>query len=72
MKAIPNEKIYGIVKGFFKKLGIACTLGLNRYPWTAPFWESYVEKWCIDLIENTVGAALNGFIEGLRTNNKPQ
>ncbi len=72
MKRIPNEKIYGFVSGFFKKLGIGCTLGLNRYPWTAPFWEKHVEAWVVDLLENTVGAALNGYIEGLRTNNKPE
>jgi Flp pilus assembly pilin Flp len=72
MKAIPNDKIYGIVKGFFNKLGIACTLGLNRYPFTAPFWEAYVEPWFIDLLKNTVGAAVDGFIAGLQTNNKPE
>jgi hypothetical protein len=72
MKAIPNNKIYGTVKGIFKKFGIGCTLGLNRYKWTAPFWESYVEPWVIDLIKNTVGAAVDGWIEGLQTNNKPK
>jgi len=72
MKAVPNDKIYTKVKWLFRKFGIGCTLGLNRYPWTAPFWERYVEPWAIDLIKNTVGAAVDGYIEGLRTNNKTE
>ncbi len=68
-KRIPNNKIYNVVFKFFKGFGIGCTAGLNRYKWSAPFWEAHIESWFIDFLQNTVGAALNGYIEGLRTNN---
>lgn len=70
LKKIPNKKIYNLTFNFFKKLGIFSTVGLNRWKWSAPFWEKYIEPWFIDFIQNTVGAATNGYIEGLRTNNK--
>lgn len=68
-KKIPNDKIYALVFNFFKRVGIVCTGGLNRYKWSAPFWETHIEAWFIDFLQNTIGAALNGYIEGLRTNN---
>jgi len=68
-KAIPNQKIYDFVSAFFNKLGIVMTLGLAKWKWSAPFWQKTVEVWFIDLLQNTVGAALNGFIAGLRSDN---
>lgn len=67
MKSIPNDKIYTFVFAFFEKIGTVCTLGLSKYKWTAPLWNQYIEAYVIDTIENTVGAALNGFIKGLRS-----
>lgn len=72
LKRIPNDKIYSFVFNLFKKVGVICTVGLNRYKWSAPFWETHIEAWFVDFLQNTVGAALNGYIEGLRTNNKQQ
>ncbi len=69
-KAIPNDKIYNFVKALFTKLGTVCTLGLAKWKWSAPLWNKYVEPWVIDFIENTVGAALSGFIAGLRVDNE--
>ncbi len=68
-KAIPNDKIYGFVTAVFNKLGIACTLGLTRYKFTAPLWNKYIEPWIIDFIDNTVGAAVAGLIAGMRSDN---
>ena len=69
LKAIPNQKIYDFVFAFFQRLGTVCTLGLTKWKWSAPFWQKTVEPWFIDFVQNTVGAALNGFIAGLRTDN---
>lgn len=68
-KTIPNDKIYGIVTAVFTKLGIAATLGLSRFKFTAPLWNKYIEPWVIDFIDNTIGAAVKGFIAGLRSDN---
>ena len=70
-KAIPNDKIYGAVSALFRKLGVVVTLGLSRYKLTAPLWNKIIEPWFIDLFDNTVHAAITGFIEGLRTDNPP-
>jgi hypothetical protein len=67
MKAIPNDKIYNTVYVVCEKGGIIVTLGLTKWKWSAPFWNAHVEPWFINLIDNTVGAAVNGFIYGLRS-----
>jgi len=69
LKAVPNQKIYGLVNAFFKRLGIVMTLGLTKWKWSAPFWQNTVEVWFIDILQNTVKAAIDGFIAGLRTDN---
>ena len=69
-KNIPNEKIQSVIGGVFRKLGVAITLGLTKYKFTAPLWNSVIEPWFIDLVDNTVGTAVRSFIEGLRTDNE--
>jgi len=71
-KAIPNAKIYGFIEALFNKLGTVCTLGLSKYKFTAPLWNKYIEPWIVDFIENTVGAAVKGFIAGLRSDDTPE
>jgi len=68
-KAIPNQKIYDFVFALFQKFGTIATLGLSKYKFTAPLWNKYVEPWVIDFIDNTIGAAVKGFITGLRSDN---
>ena len=68
-KAIPNAKIYAAVKGTFEKLGITVTLGLSKWKITAPLWNKTIEPWIVDFIDNTIGAAVQGFIAGLRSDN---
>lgn len=69
LRYIPNEKIYGFVRGTFKKLGIAMTLGLSRFKWSKTIWNKTVEPWFIDLISNTVLAAVDGLVAGLKSDN---
>lgn len=71
-KTIPNQKIYDFVAHFFNKLGVLCTLGISKYKFTAPLWNKYIEPWVVDFIDNTVGAAVKGFIAGLRSDNPPE
>ena len=42
------------------------TLGLSKWDFTRKFWNSTVEPWFIDLVDNVVGGAVRGFIKGLR------
>ena len=67
LKKIPNEKIYSSVETLFYVCGKAMTLGLSSWSLTKGVWNKVIEPWFIDLFDNTVGAAVSGFIEGLRS-----
>ena len=67
LKKVPNDKIYNSVEKLFKGLGVAMTLGLGKFKLTKKYWNSTIEPWVIDLVENTIGAAVNGFVKGLRS-----
>jgi len=70
LKKIPNEKICKVVEGTFEKLGILMTAGLTKFWATKKLWNSTIEPYFIDLIDNVVGGALRGLIKGLRSDNK--
>ena len=55
-----------MVETMFYGLGKAMTLGLSKWSLTRDFWNSTVEPWFIDLLDNLVGGAVRGFIKGLR------
>ena len=67
LKAIPNEDIYSWVETGSYWLGTTITLGLGKWKFTKKVWNTTIEPYFIDLIDNTVGAAVKGFIEGLRS-----
>lgn len=69
LKRIPNEDIYGWVETGSYWLGTLVTLGLSKWKMTKGVWASTVEPWFIDLVDNTCGAFVNGFIKGLRSDN---
>ena len=50
----------------FYGIGRAMTLGFSKWEFTRKFWNSTIEPWFIDLVDNTVGGAVRGFIRGLR------
>ena len=64
-----HEKIKMYVGGFMYKLGVAMTLGLSKWKYTAKFWNKTIEPWFIDLIDNVVGEGIKQFIKGLRSDN---
>ena len=66
LKKVPNKQICDLVETFFYGCGKAMTLGFSKWEMTRKFWNSTVEPWFIDLIDNVVGGAVRGFIKGLR------
>ena len=70
LKRIPNEDIKNNVSMAFEKLGTIMTLGISKWSFTRGIWNKTIEPWFIDLVDNTVGGALEGFIKGLRSDNK--
>ena len=66
LKKIPNEKIYDNVFKTFRSAGVVVTLGLGKWNVTKKYWK-VVEEWLIDALNNVVLSALNGFVEGLRS-----
>ena len=67
LKKVPNEKICAIVETFFYGLGKAMTLGLSSWSATKGLWNRTIEPWFVDLVDNTAGACVRGFIKGLRS-----
>ena len=67
LKKIPNEKIKSIVFNTFYRLGVVATLGLAKFKLTAKLWNTTIEPYLVDLVDNTVKSALDGFIKGLRS-----
>ena len=67
LKKIPNEDLYSWVETGAYWAGSFMTLGLGKWKLTKKLWNSTIEPWFIDLVDNTVGAAVKGFIEGLRS-----
>lgn len=69
MRVIPNDRIQKIIGKFAKGLGVAMTLGLSKWAYTAPLWNKTIEPFFIDLIDNTVNCFTREFVVGLRSDN---
>ena len=69
LKKIPNDKIKSIVFNTFFKLGVVATLGLSKWKLTSKLWNTTIEPYAVDLIDNTFKSAVDGFIKGLRSDN---
>ena len=67
LKKVPNEHICSIVETSFESIGSAMTLGLSKWKVTKSVWNKTIEPWLIDLVDNVVGGAVRGFINGLRS-----
>jgi hypothetical protein len=67
LKKIPNEDICSWVETGSYWVGSAMTLGLGKWKLTKKLWNATIEPYFIDLIDNTVGSAVKGFINGLRS-----
>ena len=69
LKKIPNKTLKAKFGSLMYGLGVASTLGLGKWTVTKKFWNSTVEPWFIDLIDNVFGSMVRGFIKGLRSDN---
>ena len=69
LKKIPNDKLYSLVNGVCYKAGTIVTLGLAKWKFSRKIWNQTVEPYFIDLLQNTIGAAVDGFIKGLKSDN---
>lgn len=69
-RKIDNESISKKVELFFYGLGVAVTVGLSKWKYTAKIWNKTVEPFAIDLVDNIILSALSGFIRGLRSDDQ--
>ena len=67
LKKIPNESICSVIETAFESLGRIMTLGLTKWKITKKVWNSTIEPWFIDIIDNIFGSIIRGFIKGLRS-----
>jgi hypothetical protein len=67
LKKVPNEHICSVIETTFESLGSAMTLGLGKWKLTKKVWNSTIEPWFIDIIDNIFGSMVRGFIKGLRS-----
>ena len=67
LKKVPNDKIASKVEKVFYWMGSSMTLGLAKWSITKKVWNSTIEPWLVDLIDNVLGSAVKGLIKGLRS-----
>ena len=67
LKKVPNDKLYDIVENSAYALGSILTLRLSKMKWTKDLWNATIEPYFVDLVDNTLGAFIQGFIKGLRS-----
>ena len=67
LKRIPNDDLYSWVETGAYWAGKMITLNLGSLRFSKRIWNSTVEPYLIDLVDNTAGAAVEGFIKGLRS-----
>ena len=70
LKQIPNEKIAQKFYNGARMLGVTLTLGMTKWSLTKRVWNNTIEPYFIDLVDNTINNAVQGFIDGLRSDNK--
>ena len=69
LKKVPNEHICSVIETTFESLGKVMTLGLGKWSVTKKVWNSTIEPWFVDLVDNFFGSMVRGFIKGLRSDN---
>ena len=70
LKKVPNEHICSVIETACESVGRVMTLGLSKWSVTKNVWNSTIEPWFIDLIDNIFGSIVRGFIKGLRADDK--
>lgn len=70
LKKVPNEHICSVIETACESVGRVMTLGLSKWSVTKNVWNSTIEPWFIDLVDNIFGSIVRGFIKGLRADDK--
>tara|TARA_R100000654_G_scaffold47364_2_gene73604 strand:+ start:1353 stop:1661 length:309 start_codon:yes stop_codon:yes gene_type:complete len=70
LKKVPNEHICSVIETACESIGRVMTLGLSKWSVTKNVWNSTIEPWFIDLVDNIFGSIVRGFIKGLRADDK--
>ena len=70
LKKIPNEQICGVIETSCESVGRVLTLNLSKWKATKSVWNSTIEPYFVDLIDNLFGSMVRGLIKGLRSDNK--
>lgn len=69
LKKIPNNIIKVKFGALMYGFGIACTLGLAKWKWSAKIWNKTVEPFVIDAINNIIVNGIREFIRGMQSDN---
>ena len=69
LKKIPNSVIKAKFGMMMYGAGVACTLGLAKFKWTKKVWQSTIEPYVVDAIDNIVANGIQEFVRGLRSDN---
>lgn len=63
---IPNDLIKDKFGWLMERFGNLTTLFMNKFKFTAPFWETVIEPFFIDLIDNVLVTGIQRYVKGLR------
>ena len=69
LKKIPNKDLYSWVESTAYWAGTVCTLGLSKWKLTRKIWNSTIEPYFIDLLDNTVSTFISSLIKGMKSDN---
>lgn len=64
---IPQEKVRSFLKKTFYAAGVAMTLGLSKFKYTAGIYNATIEPVFINVLDSIVYAVKEGFVKGLRS-----
>ena len=69
LNLIPNKDIQEWVGAAGYWLGTVATLGLSKWKLTRKVWNSTIEPYVIDLLDNTVNTFIKNLIKGMKSDN---
>ena len=67
LKKLPNATIKAKYGMLMYGAGVTCTLGLAKFKWTKNVWQSTIEPYVVDAIDNIVANGIQEFVRGLRS-----
>lgn len=67
---IPNAKIKAALGKLSYGAGVTMTLGLSKYKFTKGFWNSKMEPWLINFVDELIKHCTLEFIRGLKSDNQ--